>query len=69
MGETVHTAFRKGADGKESAEIWNAIRKMPKEQWGDAVEWMCWALAYSLKNDLIIKNARKRWAQGKETQK
>ena len=48
MGETVHTAFRKGCDGPAAIKVWNDIKAMPSEQWVSAVSWMCWALAYSI---------------------
>jgi hypothetical protein len=47
MGEAVHTGFRKGVDGGGSAEVWQAIHKMPDEKYGDFVEWVLWAFRYS----------------------
>lgn len=44
LAETVHTAFRKGADGAEAAKVWRAIRALPPEQWDSAIKWMIWAL-------------------------
>lgn len=44
MGELVHTAFRKGAEGPEGRAIWQAIRDMPFDQWEAAVSWMVYAI-------------------------
>lgn len=51
MGETVHSAFRKGSDGVAASRVWDAIHVMPNNQWAQAINWMCWALAYSLKDE------------------
>jgi hypothetical protein len=59
MGENVHTAFRKGSDHPSATVVWKAIQAMPPEEWGRAVSWMCWALAYSLDSRLQIKPKRK----------
>ena len=44
LGETVHTAFRKGCDGKHASAVWLAIKEMPQEQWTGALHWMLHAL-------------------------
>lgn len=44
LGETVHTAFRKGCDGKHAHAAWLAIKEMPREQWAGALHWMLYAL-------------------------
>lgn len=45
LAETVHTAFRKGADSTKAHEAWTAIRDMP--DYSEAIDWMLWALDYS----------------------
>lgn len=47
LAETIHTAFRKGADGAEADKVWRAIRALPPEQWSSAIEWTIWALRVS----------------------
>lgn len=42
LAETVHTAFRKGCENGH--DVHEAIKKMPNKDWGDAVEWMAWAI-------------------------
>lgn len=44
LAETVHTAFRKGAEGVEAHAIHTAITDMPNEQWSAALDWMLMAL-------------------------
>ena len=42
LAETVHTAFRKGADGPGAHAVWTAIRDIPREEWHNALCWMLW---------------------------
>lgn len=45
LAESIHTAFRKGADSEQANKIWHLIRDMP--DWGDVVDWTAWALEES----------------------
>lgn len=45
LSEIVHTAFRKGCDN--GTKVWTAMRDMPREDWGAAIEWMVYALGES----------------------
>ena len=56
MGENVHTAFRKGSSHHDAQKVWLAISKMDQGAWESCVEWMCWALAYSLNSKLEVKD-------------
>jgi hypothetical protein len=47
LGETIHTAFRKGTDAPQSVKIWNAISNMDPEEWVRVLDWILWALGYS----------------------
>jgi hypothetical protein len=56
MGETVHTAFRKGAPDSDAAhKVWKDIQAMPPNEWLQVCSWMSWALAYSLNDKLEVK--------------
>lgn len=54
MGETVHAAFRKGSEHPSAHKVWKAIQSMPRKEWGNVVEWISWALAYSLESELKV---------------
>ena len=43
-GEAFHTAFRKGTDGRGSAEVWHAIKAMDPKAWDEAIGWALWAM-------------------------
>ncbi len=40
LGEGFHTAFRKGVDSRQAAEIHELIYKMPHEDWHGLLEWL-----------------------------
>ncbi len=44
LGETLHTAWRKGCDAPQSAEIWVLIKELPYGKWGDYIKWVVWEL-------------------------
>ncbi len=46
LGESFHTAFRKGVEGGGSAEIHQMISAMPSEKWGDVLAYVVWCLDY-----------------------
>lgn len=47
LGETVHTAFRKGCDCADGHSVWSHMKQMPREHWSSAIDWMIWALRVS----------------------
>ena len=63
MGETIHTAFRKGSGHPSAHVVWKAIQAMPPEAWGDCVKWMCWALAYSINDQVVLKHREREGSQ------
>lgn len=46
IGETIHTAFRKGG-GATSDQVWHRIDKMSPDEWSSVCEWIVWALGYT----------------------
>ena len=42
LSETVHTAFRKGCEN--GGEVHTAIKNMPNKDWGEAIDWMIYAI-------------------------
>ena len=59
LGETIHTAFRKGCDCPQASIVWNAINEMSPEYWDGFLEWVIWALnsmGLSIRKKKINKN-------------
>ena len=60
MGESVHTAFRKGTNtGAKSMEIHRLIRELPHEEWKGVVEWIAYCLAESVDIDVLNGEPKK----------
>lgn len=44
LGESIHTAFRKGTDHPSAWTVWKAIDEMPTEEWAGLLDWLRYAL-------------------------
>lgn len=45
LGQSVHTALRKGVESMAAHRAWKAIQEMP--DWGSAMKWALWAMRES----------------------
>jgi hypothetical protein len=56
LGQSVHTALRKGTESAAAHRAWSAIQDMP--DWGAAMKWALWAMRAS-GYDVIEKEPRR----------
>lgn len=45
LGEGIHTGLRKAVDSHESVVVWQAINRLPDDEWHTVLVWLVDALA------------------------